>query len=301
MPQDFDTSNDVQFRYPVYCWATTWLRNRAWEEIKNNEGEMSIMRFLLDRNNVSTARAFAFEPHVFCTVENTGFNGRAKCLATIGTVEIANRQSIKSLTRVMFSAFSEIANTLGAHAGKFYVPTQTNHASLDFYVPNAGLLVQVTVGQKHGIKRKGLENAINSGIFDEWKTANPTKKLRLIFLCDTYNYASFTRQQYLTEKGVLKSRHIIDRIDNQVEQYAWELDVGKQLQAHTKQAKAKTSRVGAPIDWLDNKLDPLAGKGKEKSTDKGTSAAVLTSSTSTIPSKRRFDDVDSSVDDGGDE
>lgn len=70
------STNDVSFRYPAYCWATTWLLERFWDVLKYEQGEMSILKFLLDRNNASAARAFAFEPHVFRTVENSGFSGR---------------------------------------------------------------------------------------------------------------------------------------------------------------------------------------------------------------------------------
>src|SRR5436190_2676689 len=59
------TPMTLKFRYPAYCWAMTWLQKRFWEEIKNNGGKISIMKFLLDRNNVSAARAFAFELYVF--------------------------------------------------------------------------------------------------------------------------------------------------------------------------------------------------------------------------------------------
>ena len=74
--------------------------------------------------------------------------------------------------------------------------------SVDFYVPDMGLLVQVTVGQKHGVKRNGLDAALKSGMFDEWRTNHPDENLRLVFLCDSFNFDQFTKQPYLTNKGL---------------------------------------------------------------------------------------------------
>ena len=39
---------------------------------------------------MSTARAFAFEPHVFCTIENSGFSGRVRLLTDGGYEDLLN-------------------------------------------------------------------------------------------------------------------------------------------------------------------------------------------------------------------
>ena len=146
------------------------------------------MNFLLDRNNIPTARAYAFEPHVFRTLENAGIAGRLKQLSD-GTM-LAN-QKIGPLVRSTFSKFAEIPTGPNVHDERFYVPMQTNHTSVDFYVPEAGLLVQITVGQKHGVKWSGLKAAIDCGLFNNWKAMHPQEKLRLVFLCDKYNFEQF--------------------------------------------------------------------------------------------------------------
>jgi hypothetical protein len=90
-----------------------------------------MLRFLLDRNNVSTARAFAFEPHVFRTIENSGFSGRLRLL-------MDNSRGPKRMgpwIRRSFATFEELPSGEGAHDGMFYVPIQTSHTSVDFYVP----------------------------------------------------------------------------------------------------------------------------------------------------------------------
>lgn len=52
--------------------------------MKNDQGELQIINYFLGRNNVSSGRAFAFEPHVFRTVENAGFTGLVRLLANAG-------------------------------------------------------------------------------------------------------------------------------------------------------------------------------------------------------------------------
>jgi hypothetical protein len=117
-----------------------------------------------------------------------------------------------------------------------------NHASLDFYVAEAGLLCQVTIGQKHGIKRTGFETAINSGIFDEWKTANPTEKLRLAFLCDDFNFNSFKRQPYLITEVLLRPSR---------------------------------GKLPTEVSWVDNVLVIPTTKDKGKLKEKGKGVAIL--------------------------
>jgi len=80
---------DFLFRYPAYCWATTWLQDQVWEGLQNlGQGEKSILDFLNNRNNVSAARAYAFEPHVFRTLENAGISGRLCRLAEDSVQEL---------------------------------------------------------------------------------------------------------------------------------------------------------------------------------------------------------------------
>jgi hypothetical protein len=60
--------------------------------------------------------------------------------------------------------------------------------SAGFFVLEFGLLTQVVIGQKHGLKWTGLDKAVNSGILDGWMKPNPDEKLRILFLCDGYNF-----------------------------------------------------------------------------------------------------------------
>jgi hypothetical protein len=313
VPANLPKSNTVKFMFPAYCWATTWLQDRFWQELKNRGGEESILKFLVDRNNDPTARAYAFEPHVFRTIQNNGFYGRVNILDSGSTVTECNPLKIGQLERVTFSKFSELPTTpVGCHAGKFYVPSQTNHTSVDFYIPHIGLLGQITVGQKHGIKRSGLKAAIDSKIFEDWQMRNPGQKLKLCFICDGYNFEKFHRQPYLTESATtLKSATSLQELDDTFQQFAWELDVERQLKRHLNKPlnRKEQSHEKAAVDWDVNRVEPLGtkedkkGKGVSVNKGKGIVQGPSTASTgsSLLPAKRRRSEFDDSDDGGADD
>lgn len=272
LPDNLTDATEVGFRYPAYVWATTWVQERLWDELKNRQGELSIMNFLLDLNNDPTARAHAFEPHAIRTVENTGITGRCKSLNDTGSRMLKAARRIPALARKTFYDLSELPSDVGkkVHEGFFYTPMQTNHTSVDFYIPDLGMLVQVTVGQKHGVKRSGLSNALKSGIFNDFIAQNPETKLRLVFLCDKYNFNGFKKQKYCTTRGVvLKDQTTIDELDGQFDQFALELDVGKQVALHLSEqaAPALEKKRIIPGDWEDQTFDSSdddAPKGGEQ-------------------------------------
>lgn len=225
--------NDVEatFRYPAYRWASPWLADRFWEELQNNEGDIQILNFLLNRNNSAAARALAFEPHVFRTFQNHGLGGRFKSLDE-PTAPFSNF-TLTGYTRRPFFNFEDLPDDPSAYVSVFYVPQQPNHESFDLYVPDQGFLVQVTVGKEHNVKRKGLEAAANSKLFRRWKSENQGAKLKIVFLCDQYNFLNFTRLPYIGAKGTaLEQTLIIAGLDQQFSQHAWELDVRRQCKEH---------------------------------------------------------------------
>jgi hypothetical protein len=176
-------------------------------------------------------------------------------------------KTLGPLERITFSELDKLRNDDGAHIGRFYVPLQTNHMSIDFYVPEFGLLIQITVGQRHGIKCIGLDKAVKSGIFDEWINANPDEKLRILFLCDSFNFNELSAQPYLTKSGhVVKSQRILTKMDMFV-QYAYELDVEMQRKIHLD--KKSSTRFQGAEDWSTPVIDDK-GKGKRPAVYKST-------------------------------
>ena len=277
VPDDLRDDRRTQFQYPAYWWASTWLQDRFWEELTNNEGELTIMKFLLDRNNEPAARAYAFEPHVFRTLANAGIKGRMKQFTDTGDIDF-QQMALPPLVRRRISNFTDLPTGPNVHDNAFYVPTQTNHTSVDLYIPSMGLMVQITVGQKHGVKWKGIQAAMDSGIFQDWQNDHPGEKLSLVFLCDSYNYEGFIKQPFLNQNGKTYKRQTeISNMNALVDQFAWELDVEVQRKAHEDSQRKKRlgQKSAGPSRNISDGLkppppkEPPKKKGKGKSVDKG--------------------------------
>ena len=143
-------TDDILFRYPAYCWATTWLQERFWQVLKNEQGELSILKFLLDRNNLSAARAFAFEPYVFRTIENSGFSGKLHLLTDNGSEERGPKQ-LGPLTRRSFSTSipKELPSGNGVQMMECSMSQYKQITCPELLHSQHGFIVQVTVGQKN--------------------------------------------------------------------------------------------------------------------------------------------------------
>lgn len=256
VPPGLENPVGVNFRYADYWWASTWLQTRIWSQFIQHNGDKSALTFLLDWKTPN-ASTFGFEPHAFRTIEKHGIVGRRKELSLKGPKELVSG-SLEPLGRRTFSQISEISNGKQDQAGHFYVPMQTDLSSVDFCLPQYGILGQVTAGQKQGVRLEYLDAAVNSGIFDEWQTEHPGEKLTLVFLCPTNLYNSFIRQPYLTSQrtAITDPATVVD-IDKRFNQIAWELDIEDQLRKTIemeKKEKKESQRI----------ISSLAGKASAR-------------------------------------
>ena len=130
-------------------------------------------------------------------------------------------------------------------------------------LPSHGLLVQITVGQKHGVKWTEVDLAMKSGMFDKWfadhtplNDPNNRPKLRMVFICTNTYFEHFGKQKWLNSNGSCTDT---DVIDPQIEQYAWELDVELQFELHRQSPRAIRERgelLRGCGNWGINDLDP---------------------------------------------
>jgi hypothetical protein len=102
------------------------------------------------------------------------------------------------------------------------------------YVPDHGIMM-ITVGQTHGVKWDRIQKGLDSKIFEDWQNnnrllnpaatdLNEKRKVRLIFLCDSFNYPHFKKQNWLGAGGTsYKDLKKITECDALGDQYAWEL------------------------------------------------------------------------------
>jgi hypothetical protein len=159
-------------------------------------------------------------------------------------------KTLEPLRRKTFSRFDEIPTGQGAHNGYFCIPSQTNHTSFDFYVPQYWMLVQITIGQKHGINGKELKLPQPRGILMSGETFILALDSESFFF--VINFDQFRKQPYLSTKSTpLTPQTLLDQIENQFNQYAWEVDVGVQQAIHlSKQRKTKVIKVS--LETLDH-------------------------------------------------
>jgi hypothetical protein len=253
-PDNLVNESEINFRYPAYRWASSWIAERFWEELQNNEGELRILNFLLNRNNTPAARGLAFEPHVFRTFENSGLSGRFRKLD--GPNSPSTIYSLKGYIRRTFFNFEDLPDDPADYLSVFYVPQQPNHETFDFYIPDQGLMLQITVGKAHNIKRKGLETAASSKLFRDWKVQNNNSKLRIVFVSDQFNFSNFARQPYTGSQGTpLQQTSILAALDNQFSQYAWELDVRNQRREHLNKRRSHGETDDTPASDADDNDD----------------------------------------------
>jgi hypothetical protein len=204
------------------------------------------MNFITNGSNALPIRGYAFEPRTLRTLENAGMNGRMKHLSGDGRNVEMRPQQLGPLHRVTVNDFDELASSDFHNTSTFYLPQRTD-LTVDFYVPSHGLLVQITVGQKHGVKWTEVDLAMKSGMFDKWfadhtplNDPNNRPKLRMIFICANTYFEHFNKQNWLNSNG--GSCTDTDVIDPQIEQYAWELDVELQFELHRQSPRAIRER-----------------------------------------------------------
>jgi len=242
-----DDDPTLEFSYPAFCWATGWVQDRIWEEMKHTAGERSMLKFMVDtdRNNLA-ARAFAFEPHVIRTLHTVGLYGKMKLLSTsTGIPDEMRPQCLPPTQKTYFNSFTDLFHPIFAKpsARHFYVPKQKNHPAIDLYIPDHGIMLQITVGAKHPVKWHGIKKALDAKIFKAWQQNNPLladpnakpgdsppdRKVRLVFLCDTSNFEDIKKQNWVGTDKDYKDAKTIAGCDELVEQFAWELNVETQL------------------------------------------------------------------------
>ena len=84
-----------------------------------------------------------------------------------------------------------------------------------------GIMLQMTIGEKHSINVPGLKRVLSSGIFADWENAYPTKPLKFIFVVDPLAYDEYQNVQCL--KGGNKSD--VAEVESRIEQFVLKVDV----------------------------------------------------------------------------
>jgi hypothetical protein len=301
IPDDIaDDDPTIEFSYPASCWATSWIQDRIWEGMKVTAAERSMLKFMIDRSNNLAVRAYALEPHVLHTLHTLGLYGRMKFLSSSTGVPVEMRpQFLPPTQKTYFNSFTDIYCPLfnAPLAGHFYLPRQKNHAPVNLYIPDHGVILQITApGHRHPVRWDGIKNALDSKIFATWQQSYPLpdpptdpnakpddskpkrreRKIRLIFLCEL-NYENFEKQNLIGTAGTgYKDAENVAECDELVEQYAWELNVETQLGinlGYTDVVSKRRREISLAGQWGIDDLDAPETKKRKTKKRKVTASA----------------------------
>lgn len=82
-------------------------------------------------------------------------------------------------------------------------------------------MLQMTIGQSHSINVPGLQKVLSSGIFAAWENTYPAKRLKFIFVVDSFAYDEYQNTQRL-QGG---NRSDVAEVESRIEQFILKVDV----------------------------------------------------------------------------
>ena len=209
-----------------YYWASEMLERKAWRHLRRQQ-EAEVIEYISTLNNDPVARGKPWEEHIHQLIETSGLEGTLRNLETDEEHQFILRPRFTSF----FDKFEDVDDS-----AQYWRPTSRKHPTCDGYIPEQGIMLQMTIGEEHNINIEGLERAMNSGIFQEWEDEHPEEKLKLIFVVDSAVYSEYQRKQTFrysrSEKNAnnkRKNETKKEKIESQMEQYVLKIDLSARL------------------------------------------------------------------------
>ena len=168
-----------------YYWASEILERKAWRHFRRQQ-EAEVIEYISTLNNDPAARGKPWEEHIHQLIETSGLEGILRNLETDEQRQFILRPRFTSF----FDEFDDIDDS-----AQYWRPTSRKYPTCDGYIPEQGIMLQMTVGEEHTVNMEGLEKVMNSGIFREWENEHPAEKLKLIFVVDSAVYSEYERKQ----------------------------------------------------------------------------------------------------------
>jgi len=127
-----------------------------------------------------------------------------------------------------FQDLNEIDNL-----AQYWRPTSKRHLTCDGYLPEKGIMLQMTVGSGHSINMDGLEKILNSGVFTECENNHLEEILRFIFVVDASADSGFITFRYTqsmnkADRGRSKEERR-EFVNSRVTQYVMKIDLDARL------------------------------------------------------------------------
>jgi hypothetical protein len=178
-------------------------------------------------------------------ISSCGITGELKDLET---GDVFPEFKIQASSTAYFNNFTEIDGM-----AEYWQPSVVNHTPGDSYVPAKGLILQMSVGEKHDINVKGLEDLLDSGAFAPWEDDNPDESIKFVFLLheevyDKYNLQSLKSTDNPKHKGTRKNRS--QDINSRIKQYSFTINLEQRLQ----ELRNRTANISGVKRKIGDKL-----------------------------------------------
>jgi hypothetical protein len=155
---------DVYGGQPGYWWATEDLASQSWANFAT-QAEANVIDYIENLRNDPINRVHAWEEQIHPLIATVGISGKMRRL------EDPNRQEtefqVKRLSSKRFQTLEDIDDS-----SAYWRPAQHNHKSVDSYIPEEGLMLQITTASVLGINIQGIHRSLTSGTFVEWENEN---------------------------------------------------------------------------------------------------------------------------------
>jgi hypothetical protein len=249
---------DLYGAQPGYWWASEDLASQAWANFVT-QAEANVIDYIENLRNNPINRGHAWEEQIHHLIATAGISGKIRKLGDPDCVETTFQ--IKRLSSKRFLALDDIDDS-----ATYWRPAHHNHKSSDSYIPEDGLMLQITTASVHGINVQGIYNSLTSGIFGQWENDNGGSP-RFLFIVHPLAYDDFTMQEFghskSNKKGLTEAikRMQLERVQD-VEQWVMSVDLKERLKV-IRQYHGETTVGGTKNGETEAAVDQAANKKRK--------------------------------------
>jgi hypothetical protein len=204
-----------------WMWCSRWCLQKATDVLLELEMQQ-VKSFLRTARGGGCGALWGsiFESMVHRMVSTVGCTGNIRCLekSSKRKRDVSYEFQLGPLRRQVFEKLDDIS------MDAYNIPLAHNFAAVDAFIPSKGLLLQMTVSQKHATKLAMIEKLKQSRKFDKY-LRDSGEAAKLVFVVDTAIYDEFTLQPYKTaadSDSKIKPSWIV--------QYCLGIDIPQQLE-----------------------------------------------------------------------
>jgi hypothetical protein len=139
-------------------------------------------------NNDAPLRGKFWEQEIHHLIESKGIKGT---LRDLETGDVTENFKIDQSQTSFFQSLTDINPS-----ADYWRPVSKRHKTCDSYKLSLGAMLQMTTGETHDINVSGLEEILQSNIFQAWQKEHPNDDLKFIFIVHKSTFKEFGKQTY---------------------------------------------------------------------------------------------------------